>query len=281
VNVALARTQLRGLYAIAAGFLLLLGVPLFQGVFLAPNGYIEATDAVVRHVDFGPLLLWTSQHAGIATVFHLLELVSFLLVLGLPGALRRVLWGDPGPGGLAMLASGTLGFAAYAVAIVIGIVAGISAANTYASSPQHSQAAIARSYASTYAFSTLLSQVIGGILVALCVGLASVRIIRTRTLLTWIGYFGLLFAALLILTAVQFSSQLTQAETTLSPFTFATFALWLVCIGVQLAGLRRMPDLPGMPGMPDSAAPPPLPTDASRNSDDAPNHQSAGQLPPG
>jgi hypothetical protein len=251
VNVALARTQLRGLYAIAAGFLLLLGVPLFQGVFLAPNGYIEATDAVVRHADFGPLLLWTSQHAGIATIFHLLELVSFLLVLGLPGALRRVLWQDPR--GLAMLASGMLGFAAYAVAIVIGIVAGISAANTYASSP-HSQAAIAQSYSSTYAFTTLLSQVIGGILVALCVGLVSVRMIRTRTLLTWIGYFGLLLAALLVLTAVQFSSQLTQAETTLSPFTFATLALWLVCIGVQLAGLRRMP------GILASTAPPPLPT---------------------
>ncbi len=265
MNVELARTQLRGIYAIAAGFLLLLGVPLYQAIFLAPNGYIEATDPVVRRGDFGPLLLWTSQHAGTAIVFHLIEMFPFLLAIGLPGALRRVLWRHGG--GRTMQVSGIAGFAGFALAIVLGIVGGTAAANSYASS-LHGQNSIARGFAGLYSTTTLISHVAGGLLIALFAGLACLRIIRTHMLLTWIGYLGLLLAALLAITAIQFSTQLTQAETTLSPFSFATLALWLVCIGVQLAGLRRMP------GTEPAAQPP---SDASHSGGAAPSHQSAGR----
>jgi hypothetical protein len=185
-----------------------------------------------------------------------------------------------------------LGFACYAVAIAIGIVAGTSAASSYAAASPHNREAIARGFAGTYAFTTLLSQVIGGALLAIFIALICLRIVRTHTLLTWIGYLGLLLAALLAITAIQFSAQLTQASTTISPFSFFTLALWLVCIGVQLASLRRLPEpdaagaagAAGTAGTAGTAGETPQPLsdsssgDANRSSDGAPNRlQSAGQ----
>jgi hypothetical protein len=241
-TATLARVRLRGLYAILAGGILLLGVPIFQALFLAPEGYIEAVAPAASRRDFGPLLLWDAQHAGAQIAYHLLQLVAFLLIVPLPSALRRVLWperGDRTSAAVALL--GTAGVLAYAAAIVLGIVTTSVAAASYAASNALDRPAIAAGFVNTYAFTIVLAQIIGGTLLGISIALASWRMVRTALLLPWVGYLGLLLAGLLIVTAIQFSADPVQVGTTLSPFSVATLALWLVCIGVLLSSVRALP----------------------------------------
>ena len=109
----------------------------------------------------------------------------------------------------------------------------------------------------------------GGTLLALSIALASWRMVRTQLLLPWVGYLGLILAALLLITAIQFSADTMQVETTLSPFSFATLALWLICIGVLLSSLRALPE-EGAPGGDEAVS---EATDTSDSADNAQNPQ--------
>ncbi len=93
--------------------------------------------------------------------------------------------------------------------------------------------------------------------------------VRTQLLLPWVGYLGLILAALLLITAIQFSADTMQVETTLSPFSFATLALWLICIGVLLSSLRALPE-EGAPGGDEAVS---EATDTSDSADNAQNPQ--------
>src|SRR5258706_16217762 len=103
MTATLARVRLRGMYAILAGGILLIVVPVFQALFLASEGYIEAVAPVAGRRGFGPPLAPGSQHAGAESAYHLLPLVSFLLLIGFPSAPPRGVWGAgggaPAPGG--------------------------------------------------------------------------------------------------------------------------------------------------------------------------------------
>jgi len=264
-----ARVRLRGMYAILAGGILLIVVPVFQALFLASEGYIEAVAPVASRRDFGPLLAWSSQHAGAEIAYHLLQLVPFLLIIGLPSALRRALWARGDRASAVEVAAGVAGVLAYAVAIVIGIVATVSDAAAYASGDAAGRSAVAASFAGSYALTTTLSHIIGGTLLALSIALASWRMVRTQLLLPWVGYLGLILAALLVITAIQFSADTMQVETTLSPFSFATLALWLICIGVLLSSLRALPE-EGAAGSGEDVS---EVTDTGDSADSAPNPQ--------
>ena len=84
----LARTTItRRLCDSGRDILLLLGVPLFQSLILAPTGYLTAVNAIVAHQNFGPLLSWAAAHPSESRLFRVFEAVPFLLALGLPGPL--------------------------------------------------------------------------------------------------------------------------------------------------------------------------------------------------
>lgn len=239
----LARVKLRGLYAVAAGFLLLLGIPFFEGAVLAPTGYITVIEQVARSGgSFAPLLAWASQHPGLDLTFHVVELAPFLLVVALPGSLRRALWPRERRMGRVAGLSGLIGFALYALAVVIGAFATRNAADAFThGSPAH-QAQTVASYASQYAFQTLMSHVFGALLVGLCLLLVGARIVRTTVLPRWLGFVSIVPAGFLALTALQFLANTAQVETATSSLTFVLLALWLIAIGFSVARLRGLAD---------------------------------------
>jgi hypothetical protein len=233
----LARVRLRGIYALAAGAILLLVVPVYEGIALAPLGYIDAVHAVATHKTFVPLVQWIGQHPGPDIAFHLLELAPFLLVFPLPRALRRVL---PNPASRlsAILAwAGQIGFACYAVALLVGLFATAAATGANLNSA-------ADAYANSFAIQNLLAHLAGGLLVALCLLLTSVSIARARgprIFPDWVGFVALLPSALLTATAFQFIGQPAQVEGSLAAPSFALLALWFLAVGYFLA---RLPFLP-------------------------------------
>lgn len=240
MRAELARIRLRGVYAVLAGGILLIGIPLFQAIFLTPVGYVEAVAPIARHGDFGPLLAWVSENMGADIAYRVVQLIPFLMLVPFPLALRRALWPVTDRTGVVAAVAGMAGIVAYALALAIGTVSIMSSAAQYNSASSH--ATVVASFAGSFAFTTLLSRVIGGLLIAVLIALASWRMVRARLLLAWVGYFGFLVAVLLAITAIQYSADLTQVETTMSPFSFATLSLWLVSIGVLLSSLRRLPE---------------------------------------
>ena len=272
MSLELARVKLRGIYAIVAGAVLLLGIPLYQSLFFSNTGYTSAVDAIAKREDFKPLLAWISQHTGADVTSRLLFLLPLLAMTTLPGSLRRVLYPRESRAGWAMAWSGAIGFGCYALASVIGIVASVSGVNSYRpSSPSNSGPVAA--FAAAYAWNSLLAHIIGGGLIALCILLVSLRILREQTLLPWLGLLGLLEAALLVVVAIQYSAGLKQAQTTLQPFSLVMLALWLISIGTQLAWLRALPEV----STPATSVAPTT-SDASAKSAGS-TRQSAGQAP--
>ena len=272
MSLELARVKLRGLYAIIAGAVLLLGIPLYQSLFFSNTGYTATVGAISKHGDFKPLLAWISQHTGADVTSRLLFLLPLLAMTTLPGSLRRVLYPKESRAGWAMAWSGAIGFGCYALASVIGIVASVSGANSYRpSSPSNSGPVAA--FAAAYAWNSLLAHIIGGGLIALCILLVSLRILREQTLLPWLGLLGLLEAALLVVVAIQYSAGLKQAQTTLQPFSLVMLALWLISIGTQLAWLRALPVV----AAPDASAAASAPNTSASSAGST--RQSAGQAP--
>lgn len=230
MTLELARIRLRGWYAIVAGALIFC-LPLYEGFVLAPLGYVDAVRAVSPQAGFGSLVHWTAAHPGPALGFRLLQLVPFLLAFPLPRALRRVLPRPDGRASAVMAWSGQIGFACFALALVIGIFASNAAAAS----------GDAAGFANSYAVQTIISRIAGGVLVALFILLASVGIARGKVLPDWLGFGGLLVAAVLTATAFQFAGGPAQVETSLSPWSFVLLAAWLLGVGVFLA---RLPGLP-------------------------------------
>lgn len=270
MSLELARVKLRGIYAIVAGAVLLLGIPLYQSLFFSNSGYTPAVDAISKHEDFKPLLAWISQHTGADLGARLLYLLPVLAMTTLPGSLRRVLWPKDALAGKVMAWSGAIGFGCYALASVIGIFASVTGASSYRPSSPSDSGPVA-AFAAAYAWNSLLAHIIGGGLVALALLLVSLRILRAQTLLPWLGLLGLLTAALLAAVAIQFSAGLKQAQTTLQPFSLVMLALWLISIGTQLAWLRILPDT-------STTADPPAQADLSVRGAGS-TRQSAGQPP--
>lgn len=240
--IELARVKLRGGYAAFAGLVLLIGIPLVESLFLG-QAYVSAVSQSEALGTFGPLLTWAGQNPGADLGVHIVELVPFLLATLLPGVLRRVLWPRGTTGGRIVALCGQIGFALFALAVLLGIPSTRGAASDYlnAGSPAAARSA-AQGFANAYGFQNLVSHVAGGVLVALFIVLVSVRIVRTPVFSRWLGYYGLVPAVLLGATALQYLGSLAQIETPLAPVTFAALAFWLLLVGVLLARLGRLPE---------------------------------------
>ncbi len=261
MNLELARIRLRGWYAIVAGALIFC-LPVYESFVLAPLGYIDAVHAVSPKTGFGSLVQWTATYPGPAFGFRVLQLVPFLLAFPLPRALRRILPQPERRGSAIMAWSGQIGFACFALALVIGIFA----SNATAASGD------ASAFANSYAVQTIISRIVGGLLVALSILLASVGIARSKVLPDWLGFGGLLVAAVLTATAVQFAGGPAQVETALSPWSFVLLAVWLLAVGVFLARLHALPE-PVAPSAPPASGATP---DNTGNAT-APTRPKAGQ----
>ncbi|MGH2515205.1 MAG: hypothetical protein ACRDHP_06075, partial [Ktedonobacterales bacterium] len=118
--IELARVKLRGGYAAFAGVLLLIGIPLVESLILG-QPYLTAVVQSEAHATFGPLLVWAGQQSGADLAFHIVELVPFLLAALFPGVLRRALWPRATRSGLAIALCGQIGFALFALAVLLGI----------------------------------------------------------------------------------------------------------------------------------------------------------------
>ncbi len=239
----LARIRLRGWYAIVAGVLLLVGVPLLEGAFLAPLGYIDAVNAVAAHKSFAPLVEWLALDPGPDLALHVVEAAPFVLVLALPRALRRVLPTPSNRWSVLMVWTGQIGFACYAVALIVGLFAGLAAGSTAGIGTAAAINSAAATYANSFAIQNLLSHVVGGLLVALCILLTGVRIARVqkvRVFPDWLGFLGLFPAALLTATAFEFVGQPAQVEAPLAAPALALLALWFAGIGYYLARLHTL-----------------------------------------
>src|SRR5215471_1802343 len=86
----LAKLHTNGIYYIIGALLLLPGVPLYQLLVLAPQGYSDAfTSASSGH--FGPYLAWIHSHVGQFIGSRLLLILAFGLVFSLPFTLFRII----------------------------------------------------------------------------------------------------------------------------------------------------------------------------------------------
>ncbi|HEU5346971.1 MAG TPA: hypothetical protein VFU63_00025 [Ktedonobacterales bacterium] len=242
MNEELARIRLRGGYAILAGILLLIGVPLFQNLVLAPTGYVAAVNAIVAHQQFGPLLVWSAAHPFESRLFRVFEVIPFLLAFGVPGPLRSILWAYEPKGGRVTVWAGRIGFALFVLALFVGMFTSATAAADYvATQGESARQAIALNYAGRYALETLMSRVLGGIAVTVFLVAASLRMVRTRRMPVWFAYLGMVCAALQAATALFFAFTPAQATTPTSGLALVFLAVWLFIVGILLAMTRALP----------------------------------------
>ncbi|MGE5333140.1 MAG: hypothetical protein ACM3N4_00440 [Nitrososphaerota archaeon] len=252
MNEELARIRLRGGYALLAGIVLLVGLPLFQNLVLAPTGYVTAVNAIVSRQQFGPLLVWSAAHPFESRLFRVFEVLPFLLAFGLPGPLRSVLWAGE-QGGRVGAGAGRIGFGLFALALFVGMFTSAGAASSYVSAQSASaRQAIALDYAGRYALETLLSRVLGGIAVTVFLVIVSLRMVRTRRMPAWFAYLGMVCAALLAATALFFAFAPAQATAPTSGLAFVFLAVWFAVAGVLLLRTRSLPESEASTSLPAS-----------------------------
>jgi hypothetical protein len=238
--MTLARMRRRGALALAAGIILLLGVPLYQDAILARAGYLEAAGAIATHHQFGPYLLWSGAHFALDTGFRVVQLAVFVLALGVPGALRRILWPDDPAGGRLAMWAGQIGFALYAFTLLLGIVTTASAANAY----MHNitgRAGTLSTYLALFAVKNALGNVLGGGLIAFCLIWMSWRGSTSGRMPGWLAYLGLATGGLLGASAIMYLFALTQSTTLLAPFALYGLAFWLIALGLLVMRVQTRP----------------------------------------
>src|SRR5260221_14532717 len=112
----------RGILALVAGAILLMGVPVYQALVLAPRGYLAVAASIAAGADFGRYLLWAGMHTGADVGFRIVELSAFALAASLPGPLRRILWPDDPQGGRRAMLAGQAGVLPFAGGVRAGLV---------------------------------------------------------------------------------------------------------------------------------------------------------------
>ena len=247
MSIELARARLRGIYAVVAGALLVVVVPFFEGSILASTGYITAVNHISGQHDFGPYLIWVESNQDTDIIFHAVQFLIFLAAFMLPPTLVEVLWGVPSRTSRVARLTGQIGFGCYALAILVGLLVTGNSAGAYAGvGTVVARAAVADHFASLFAFLNILSRILGGVLVAIALMIFSARMMQRgqKALPDWLGYMGVLVAALLVVTALQFAAEPAAPETSISPIAFVALAIWLISVGIYLA---RLPALPGVP----------------------------------
>ncbi len=247
MSILQARAKLRGIYAIIAGAIIIIVIPFFQGSILADTGYLSAVNQITNHRDFAPYLTWVGQNQETDVIFHAVQFLAFLLIFALPAILVELLWATHSVTGWIARISGQVGFGCYALAVLLGLLISGNYAGSYAAAGSStSRAAVAANFGTLFALQNIVSHVIGGVLVAVALMIIGAQLMLSsqKILPGWLGYFSVLVAALLVITALQFAALPDAAETSLSSLGFFALALWLVAVGIYLT---RPTLLPGQP----------------------------------
>ena len=174
----------------------------------------------------------------------MLQLAPFLIALTFPRAVALLTGMTNSRRQLTMIWAGRIGYALFALALILGLLTSRGSAAAYASATTDAQrAAVAASYANAFAIETLLSHVAGGLLVALFLALASHELRLVHPIPAAFRLFGYFVAALLIVTALFYALAPGQVETPTSTVTLFGLALWFIGLGVVF--LRQTsPDAP-------------------------------------
>jgi hypothetical protein len=255
MSIELARARLRGVYAILAAAIIIVVIPFFQGTILAGTNYLRAINHITDQHDFGPYLAWVGQNQETDVIFHAVQFLAFLLIFTLPAVLTGLLWVSATPWGRIARVAGQVGASCYALAVLVGlVVSGISGGSYAAASTKVLRAGIADDFAGRFAIQNILSHIVGGIMLAVWLMIigAQMMLSRRKVLPSWLGYLGVLVAALLVVTALQFAGLPAAAETSLSSLAFFALALWLIGLGIYLS---RLPAFPRGSAAPESAPP--------------------------
>lgn len=239
--MTLARIRWRGALALAAGIIQLLFVPLYQDLVLARTGYLDATNAIALHQQYGPYLLWASAHPALDTGYRVAQMLVFVLALGMPGVLRRVLWPREPRGGRGAMLIGQIGLVLYAVILIYGAISTPGAASAYAHGTAATRAATLSGYQGLFAVKTLFASVLGGGMIALFLIQMCMRGITSRRMPTWLSYLGLATGGLFAGSAILSLFALNQPDSALSPLAFLGFAFWLIALGFLLLRIQTRP----------------------------------------
>jgi hypothetical protein len=134
---------------------------------------------------------------------------------------------------LIMIWAGRIGFALFALALILGLFTSASSTAAYANATTDAQReSVAASYANAFAIETLLAHVAGGLLVALFLSLASRDLRLVRPVPAAFRLFGYFVAALLVVTALFYALAPGQVETPTSTVTLFGLALWFIALGL-------------------------------------------------
>jgi hypothetical protein len=235
--MSLVGMRARGVMALLAGALLLLGLPIYQALVLTPRGYLPVA-ASAAHQHYGPYLLWFAGSPGSDIGYRLLELAIFLLAACQPGPLRRVLWPtDPRGGRVAMLL-GMVGCLLFAAVLVLGLLALPGYAHAYATDAARRHGT-EQGYARLVTIETVLAKVLATALIALSLAIMSVRGLASGRMPAWFAYLGLATASLLGTAAIFNLGGLLFGTSATDTYALSFFALWLVMLGVLLLRIQR------------------------------------------
>ncbi|HEU5201044.1 MAG TPA: DUF4386 family protein [Ktedonobacterales bacterium] len=232
----IARLKLQGFYSLLAGAILLVGVPIYQAVVLAPAGYRAPSDTAFSKGDYGPLLLWIAGHGSDFIIFRCIELVAFLLMLRLPLALYRALRSRGTTLARWMVVSGLGGLILFAAMIALSTFTFVNTAASYSQIRGGTTAAqnMLTNFNGFYGVEALGQNTLGGFLIAIFLLCASLLIARSGKLSNLLVYFGLLAAALMAALALLFAVSPPSAQTQLNTPALASFAVWLIWLGMLL-----------------------------------------------
>jgi len=268
----LAKLHTNGIYYIIGALLLLPGVPLYQLLVLAPQGYSDAlTSASSGH--FGPYLAWIHSHIGQFIGSRLLLILAFGLLFSLPFTLFRIIIAQEVLGyeeeameedvqeqpeeedkeesedvfaeawrgkSYAVIAawSGLFGIILYGLGTLAGSIHLVFSASTYTP-----QASIEYNIAELASVFVILTNTAGGGLLALaCLFFGA--IIASRGLRLWpgiwvaYGYMALALAALFSGSAVSVANTPMGGQAALTTSAILGFALWVFWFGVMLVRLK-------------------------------------------
>jgi hypothetical protein len=250
--MTLARMRRRGRAVFLAGLLLLLGAPVYQGLVLAPAGFPAPGPATPA--GFGPYLLWSAAHPWQDAGSRVVEALPFLLALGLPAALVRIVWPGAAGEGRAAARLGLAGFALFAAALLVGLAAVPVSAGAYAAHPAQ-RAAIAGGYANLYAAQSLLARLVADGCLAASLALICLRGAASTRLPGWFAYLGLAAAGLLGITALLALLGMAQPATQAERFALPILAIWLLAAGALLLRVQARPREAAAPAPAEPAQP--------------------------
>ena len=270
----LSKLQTNGVYYIIGALLLLLGVPLYQLLVLAPQGYSDVL-AAAGSSHFSPYLAWINSHTTQFIGYRLLLIVAFALVFSLPFTLFRIIIAQEVLGqddeeadedtqeqsdteddnenepsapfaeawrgkGYAVIAawSGLFGIILYVLGTLAGTIYLVASASTYTA-----QTPIPANFVSSSSAFAITTNTVGGGLLALA-SLFFGAFIASRGRRLWpgiwvaFGYMALALAALFSGSAVAVANTPTGGQAALTSAAILCFAIWVLWFGVMLVRLK-------------------------------------------